>query len=103
MIFMKYNLSSTKKFNKWLNHIKDSAVKLKVLARLARVENGNFGDFKKIDNDLFELRLFFASGLRIYYTIRNKQVVLLLVGGDKSSQSKDIASAKQILNELESH
>ena len=55
----------------------------------------------RIDNNLFELRFFFGSGLRIYYTIRSEQVVLLLVGGDKSSQSKDIKHAKQILDELE--
>jgi len=98
---MKYELSSTKKFNKWLSRIKDSAIKQKILARLARVENGNFGDFKSIDANLFELRFFFASGLRIYYTLQNKKIILLLVGGDKSSQSKDITTAKQILNELE--
>ena len=75
--------------------------KAQSLARLDRLKNGNFGDFKRIDNNLFELRFFFGSGLRIYYTIRSEQVVLLLVGGDKSSQSKDIKHAKQILDELE--
>ena len=98
---MKFELSSTKKFDKWFSAIKDSSVKQKVLARLARVENGNFGDFKKISSNLFELRFFFSSGIRVYYTIHNNKVVLLLSGGDKSSQSKDIDTAKQTLNELE--
>jgi len=80
--------------------LKDVVVKRKVLARLDRLKNGNFGDFKRIDKNLFELRFFFGSGLRIYYTICGKQIVLLLVGGDKSSQSKDIKHAKQILDEL---
>ena len=98
---MKFELTSTKKFDKWLSALKDSSVKQKVLARLARVENGNFGDFKKISSNLFELRFFFSSGIRIYYTIHKFKFVLLLLGGDKSSQSKDIETAKQILNELE--
>jgi len=95
------DINATNHFNKWFKGLKDVAVRRKVLARLDRLKNDNFGDFKRIDNNLFELRFFFGSGLRIYYTIRSKQVILLLVGGDKSSQSKDIKQAKQILDELE--
>lgn len=98
---MRYELSSTSHFDKWLKGLKDRVTKNKVLARLARVENGNFGDFKKLNGNLFELRLFFGGALRIYYTIRNERVVLLLVGGDKSSQSRNINKARQMLNELE--
>ncbi len=94
-------INATNHFDKWFRGLKDIIVKCKVLARLDRLKNGNFGDFKRIDNNLFELRFFFGSGLRIYYTIRGKQVILLLVGGDKSSQGKDIKQAKQILDELE--
>ena len=72
-----------------------------MLARIDRVKNGNFGDFKSLGNNLFELRFFFGGGLRIYYTLRNHQVVLLLNGGSKSSQSKDIDKARQIIQELE--
>jgi len=93
-------INATNHFNKWFKGLKDVAVKRKVLSRLDRLKNDNFGDFKRIDNNLFELRFFFSSGLRIYYTMRSKQVILLLVGGDKSSQSKDIKHAKQILDEL---
>ena len=98
---MKKEINATNHFNKWFKGLKDIVVKRKVLARLDRLKNNNFGDFKRIDNNLFELRFFFGSGLRIYYTIRSKQVILLLVGGDKSNQSKDIKHAKQILDELE--
>lgn len=98
---MNRDIEATNHFEKWFKGLKDAVIKRKVLARLDRLENGNFGDFRQIDNRLFELRFFFGSGLRIYYTIRSKQVVLLLVGGDKSSQSKDIKNAKRILNELE--
>lgn len=67
---MSYEIASTDLFDKWLRGLKDRTTKNKVLARLARVENGNFGDFKHLN-----------GGLRIYYTIRNQQVVLLLSGG----------------------
>ena len=82
--------------------MKDSSIKIKVLARLDRVENGNFGDFKQIGSNLFELRFFFGSGLRIYYTIQESRVLFLLAGGNKSTQSKDIERAAELLNELES-
>ncbi len=97
---MKYELRSTKSFNKWIGSLKDAVTKRKVLARLSRAENGHFGDFKQINANLFELRFFFSGGLRIYYTIRDNRIILLLVGGDKSSQKKDIEKAKRLLDEL---
>ena len=71
-------------------------------ARFDRIIDGQFGDHKAITQDLFELRFFFGGGLRIYYTVRNGQVVLLLAGGDKDSQAKDIQKATALLEELES-
>jgi len=100
-MLMKYEIVSTGAFDRWFARLKDIVIKRKILARFARVENGNFGDSKHIGDDLFELRFFFGGGLRVYYTVRNEQVVLLLIAGDKSSQSKDIEKAKQILNEME--
>ena len=101
MLSMKYELRSSKQYDKWFAKLKDSSIKIKVLARLDRVENGNFGDFKQIGSNLFELRFFFGSGLRIYYTIQESRVFFLLAGGDKSTQSKDIERASELLNELE--
>ncbi|WP_417916474.1 type II toxin-antitoxin system RelE/ParE family toxin [Candidatus Electronema sp. JC] len=98
---MQYTLQSTKQFDKWFAKLKDPAVRTRVLARFVRVENGSFGDFKQLSANLFELRFFFASGLRIYYTVRQNQIVLLLVGGDKSTQSKDIEAASRLIDELE--
>jgi putative addiction module killer protein len=62
---------------------------------------GHFGDHKLIENSLFELRFFFGSGYRVYYTIKHNQIILLLCGGDKSSQSSDIDKARHLLNHLE--
>jgi putative addiction module killer protein len=98
---MKYQLQSTKTFNNWLTGLKDAVSRNKVLSRLDRVSNGNFGDHKSIDANLYELRFSFGAGLRIYYTIRQSQVVLLVAGGDKSSQQRDIEKAKSIIKMLE--
>jgi putative addiction module killer protein len=98
---MKYTLETTKQYDKWFRKLKDSLIRIKILARLSRVENGNFGDFKQIDSDLYELRFFFGSGVRVYYTVKNKEIVLLLVGGDKSSQQNDIDKAKLLLKQME--
>jgi len=98
---MKYELQSSQAFKHWLSKLKDKTVKNQLLARLSRVENGNFGDFKMLTPDLFELRCFFGGGLRVYYTIKNTSIVWLLLGGDKSTQKKDIEKATAILNTLE--
>lgn len=94
-------MRSTGRFDKWFAGLKDASVKVRVLARLDRLENGNFGDFKAIGSGLFELRLFFGPGYRIYYTIKDGTVVLLLAGGDKSTQTKNIKAALRLLNEME--
>lgn len=98
---MKYILQSTQTFKAWLDDLKDRVTLNKVLNRLDRVSNGNFGDCKPLSSNLFELRFVFGAGIRIYYTIKDQQVVLLLAGGDKSSQSRDIEKAKAILKALE--
>ncbi|MHB1399530.1 MAG: type II toxin-antitoxin system RelE/ParE family toxin [Trichloromonadaceae bacterium] len=67
---MKYELLSTSTFDKWLAKLKDASVRNRLLARLSRVENGNFGDFKQLSSNLYELRCFLGSGLRVYYTIQ---------------------------------
>ena len=98
---MRYELRNTIQFDKWFTKLKDRTVKRKVLARLVRVENGSFGDHKQISPSLFELRLFFGPGLRIYYTVRNDRIIFLLAGGDKSSQKRDITKATELLAQLE--
>ncbi len=98
---MKYILETTDVFDKWFSGVRDIGTKRRLLARFALAENGHFGDNKQIDDSLFELRCFFGGGIRVYYTVRNQQIVLLLAGGNKSSQQRDIESAKLILGKLE--
>ena len=97
---VKYQLGTTQEFDKWSRKIRDKKVLHRFDVRFNRIVNGNFGDAKQVSANLFELRFFFGSGYRIYYTIRKKKIVLLLCGGDKSSQSKDIARAKDLLELL---
>ncbi len=85
-------------FIDWLESL-DKANRARIQSRLTRLLENNFGDHKKIDNEISELRLKFGSGYRIYYTEIDNIIVLLINGGDKSSQSKDIQKAKQILQE----
>lgn len=97
---MKYEIETTLEFDKWLKKIRDKTILHRFDIRFNRLAKGNFGDVKQIAANLFELRFFFGSGYRIYYTIRNNKIVLLLCGGDKSTQSKDIAKAKRLLSQL---
>ena len=69
--------------------------------RLVRAEAGNLGDVKPVGGAVSEMRIFVGKGYRIYFTIRDGQLVILLSGGDKSSQARDIEQAKEILKNLE--
>ena len=90
----------TPTFSAWFKSLKDKKSAARIMARLYRVEHGNFGDHKAINSDLWELRFFFAGGYRVYYTIKDQEIVLLLQGGDKSSQSTDIKKANAQLGML---
>ncbi len=83
----------------WLKSL-DGSFRKRVLLRLDRLRNGNFGDYKQLNNYLYELRFDFGAGYRIYYTIQNQTIILLINGGDKKSQSKDIKHANEILEKL---
>ena len=81
-------------FNDWLKSIRDFNTKIRILARLERIKLGNFGDHRSIGEGLYELRLHFGSGYRIYYGQSGDEIVLLLAGGDKSTQKQDIQRVK---------
>lgn len=92
------NANNKAPFIEWMNSL-DKNIKARVQSRLTRLLENNFGDHKKIDSEISELRLKFGSGYRIYYTEIDNIIVLLINGGDKSTQSKDIEKAKSILQE----
>ncbi len=81
-------------FNRWRKRLGDKVTIARVDRRLDRVRAGNYGDYKPVGNGVFELRLFFGPGYRIYFAEDGDTLVLLLSGGDKSSQAKDIQAAQ---------
>ena len=83
----------------WLLDL-DNSLRVKVIRRIERIYDDNFGDYKQLDSNLYELRFTLGKGYRIYYTIQNEVVVLLLNAGDKSKQSKDIELAKTYLKDI---
>lgn len=82
-------------FVEWLESLKDKTIRFRIKERLDRVSLGNFGDCKSLKDGLMGLRFKFGSGYRIYYGEDDDSIVLLLCGGDKSTQSKDIKKARQ--------
>lgn len=81
-------------FEDWLNGLSDKKTKARILVRLDRLIEGNFGDYKFLNEGIGELRFTFGPGFRIYFGMLGKDVIILLIAGDKSSQQKDIIKAK---------
>lgn len=86
-------------FTDWLIGIRDKAIQARIRIRLNRLEAGNLGDVKSVGEGVSELRLHFGSGYRIYLSQRGSSWILLLCGGNKSSQRKDIQTAKCYLQD----
>jgi putative addiction module killer protein len=80
-------------FGLWLEGLKDRQAKARITARLLRLHNGNFGDCKPVGEGVWEQRIDWGPGYRVYYAIENKRVVLLCDGGDKRTQDADITRA----------
>jgi putative addiction module killer protein len=81
-------------FLEWFNSVKDLKTQAKINKRLVSVSLGNLGDYKSIGGGIFELRINYGSGYRIYFGQDGETLIILLCGGDKSSQKKDIETAK---------
>lgn len=90
-------------FNDWLRSLRDSRTRRRILSRLLRVEGGHYGDCRSLKDGVFELRLVFGPGYRVYFGEAGDTIVVLLCGGDKSSQMQDIAKAKAYWKEYLSH
>lgn len=91
----------TEKFSKWLKGLKDPLGKASVLRRIERAESqGNFGDHQSVGDSVCEMRIFVGPGYRLYYTHVGDEIVWLLMGGDKSSQTKDIELAKEMAADI---
>lgn len=82
-------------FREWLRKLRDVRARAKIRVRLNRVRLGNFGDAKSVGGGVFELRIAYGPGYRVYFARSGSHVVLLLCGGDKSTQRRDIRAAKE--------
>ncbi|RJP85885.1 MAG: type II toxin-antitoxin system RelE/ParE family toxin [Desulfobacteraceae bacterium] len=88
-------------FSEWFDGLKDIKAQVKVDIRISRLRLGNFGDTKGVGQGVYELRIHFGPGYRVYYGLEGNTVILLLCGGDKGSQKKDIKKAVALWNEYQ--
>ncbi|MDO6439131.1 type II toxin-antitoxin system RelE/ParE family toxin [Cyclobacterium sp. 1_MG-2023] len=96
-----YFIEKSIEFDKWLKRLKDLRAKAKILFRIQKLENeGHFGDCKPVGNGINEMKINYAKGYRIYFKETDGKIIILLIGGDKSTQQKDIEKAKNIWNNL---
>ena len=94
-------IRKTEVFTNWFNGLKDRKAKARVQARIDRLEFGHFGDAAPVGEGVSELRIFYGPGYRVYFVQRGLMLVILLSGGDKSTQSSDIVKAKKLARQLE--
>lgn len=96
-----YFIEKTVEFDKWLRKLKDLRAKAKILFRIHKLgSDGQFGDCKPIGEGIRELKINYAKGYRVYFNEKDGKIIILLIGGDKSTQHKDIEKAKEILKKL---
>ncbi len=96
-----YQLRETDAFGKWLYALRDRRAKARILARLESARLGNLGDSRSVGAGVSEMRVDVGAGYRVYFTRRQRVIVILLCGGDKSSQTKDIERAKRMAQSIE--
>ena len=92
-------IKQTSTFMTWEGKLKDQRAKAAIAARIFRLANGLPGDVSPVGEGVSELRIHYGPGYRVYFQPRGKEIVILLCGGDKSSQAKDIETAKRLANE----
>ncbi len=96
-----YFIEKTTEFDKWLKELNDLRAKAKILFRLQKLENEEyFGDCNPVGDGISELKINYAKGYRVYFKETNGKIIILLIGGDKSTQQKDIEKAKEIWKKL---
>jgi putative addiction module killer protein len=90
----------TATFSNWLSGLRDARAKAEVARRVRRLALGNSGDVKPVGDGVSELRIHYGPGYRVYYVQRGSILIILLCGGDKSSQAKDVARARELAKEV---
>jgi putative addiction module killer protein len=95
-----FNFERSQAFADWLDSLRDTIGKARIIARLRAAEHGNFGDCESVGEAVYEMRVHYGPGYRMYFTRRGEVVYLLLVGGDKSTQKRDIKRAIQMAQNI---
>jgi len=95
-----YRTSYTELFEKWLRGLKDPSARARIIKRIRRAEAGNLGDIKALGGGLNEMRIDYGGGYRLYWTRQGKRLIILLAGGDKSTQERDIEQAHKLLEKI---
>jgi putative addiction module killer protein len=98
---MNYTIHQTESFAKWHETLRDLRARIAISRRIDRAEYGNLGDVKSVGGNVSEMRIDVGPGYRVYYTIRHGIVLILLAGGDKSTQDADIKRAIKLSQEIE--
>jgi len=96
-----YTVKRTAEFDEWLASIKDALTRIRLAKRLDKVQRGLLGDVEPVGEGVSEMREFFGPGWRMYYIERNGTIIVMLGGGDKSSQQADIAAAIALSKSIE--
>lgn len=90
------HIKITEEFEKWFTKLKDRKTRIVIQSRIDRLEEGHYGDNKYLTDGVSELRIFFGAGYRIYFCERDGEIIIILAGGTKSGQSRDIKKAIEI-------
>jgi len=96
-----FEVRQTETYKKWFKTLKDRKARARIDIRIKRISLGNLGDVKSIGNGVFELRIDYGPGYRVYFVERNRIRIILLAGGKKSTQNKDIKKAQELARLVE--
>jgi len=94
-----YRVEQTDEFEDWLANLRDRRAAARITMAVTKVRRGLIADWKSVGNDVMEIRLTYGPGYRMYFTFMGKKLILLLIGGDKSTQKRDIRLAKELKEE----
>ena len=94
-----YTVKTTQRFDGWFATLKDRIAKARIQVRIDRMESGNFGDCEPVGNGISEMRVHVGAGYRVYFKKTDAEIIILLIGGDKSTQAADIKTALKMAQE----
>lgn len=97
---MSYTVEQTASFFQWHKNLRDLRAKIAIARRIERAENGLLGDVKSVGDGVSEMRIDVGAGYRVYFTLRGGELIILLAGGDKSTQQADIKRAIKLAKEV---